>query len=223
MQSSELARPRMLNSISSSESTRADCPLTRRDQKCPVSGRMARSVRQLAGSSIFLEATERRIKGERMEDLELVLRFAALYSRRGEQRRADENLDEFLNDFVEQRSVRWTTNEWKDLRKASERALQFAPRVFGRIAFRKYSPEGATRRPINRGLFETETVALAMRTESDLEVLSGRSDQIIERFRREFEDNPEFYNSLIYATGRGQASNKRLEVIQRVFDEVLSA
>jgi len=180
-------------------------------------------VRQLASSLVFLEATEHRIKGERMEDLELVLRFAALYSLRAKSRQGDENLDDFLNDFVERRSSKWTAGEWKDVEEAFERALEFAPRVFGYIVFRKYSLPNASRRPINRGLFETETVALAKRCRSELELLSTHSDEVIEKFRRQFEGNRDFYNSLLYATGRGLASNKRLEIIETIFNEVIHA
>ena len=158
-----------------------------------------------------------------MEDLELVLRFAALYSLHGKQRQADENLDDFLNTFVENRCETWTSEDWKEVTTAFERALKFAPQVFGRIVFRKYSPAGASRRPINRGLFETETVAVAIRSEADLQILSSRSEQVIENFRAHFEKNEDFYNSLLYATGRGSASNKRLEIIDEILNEVISA
>jgi hypothetical protein len=186
-------------------------------------GEWREQVRAMAAGASFLQATEGRIKGERMEDLELVLRFAALYSMRGKQRQADENLDDFLNNFVEKRCTSWSSEEWKEVRSAFERALKFAPQVFGRIVFRKYSPPGATRRPINRGLFETETVAVARRSDEDLQKLSTRSEQVIERFRAHFATNEDFYNSLLYATGRGSASNKRLEVADKIFDEVLRA
>ena len=180
-------------------------------------------IRDLAQSSDFLRATEGRIKGERMEDLELVLRFVALHSLAGKQRETDENLDEFLNNFVEKRSIRWDEDKWVQVRQAFERSMRAAPQVFGYMVFRKYSAQGLARRPINRGLFETESVALARRSDSDLQVLSSRAGQVIEKFREEFEKDRDFYNSLLSATGRGSASNKRLEVIERIFDEVVNA
>src|ERR1700730_2102353 len=179
-------------------------------------------VRDLSRSSDFLHATEGRIKGERMEDLELVLRFVSLYSLGDGQRQADENLDEFLNNFVERRSVHWNADKWAHITRAFERAMRAAPQVFGYMVFRKYSAQGLARRPINRGLFETESVALARRSEADLQVLSSRPGQVIEKFREQFEKNRDFYNSLLYATGRGSSSNKRLEIIDKIFDEVIS-
>lgn len=186
-------------------------------------GEWREQIREMATGASFLQATEGRIKGERMEDLELVLRFAALFSLHGKLRQPDENLDEFLNNFVEKRCNTWTSKEWTEVKAAFDRALKFAPQVFGRIVFRKFSPPGASRRPINRGLFETETVAVATRSEADLRKLSSQAEQVIERFRTYFENDKDFYNSLLSATGRGLASNKRLEVMQRILDEAISA
>lgn len=181
-------------------------------------------IRSMAESGEFRSATEDKIKGERLEDHELVLRFAALYaSAPNEKRHPDENLDEFLNEFVEKRTASWNDTKWQELDAAFCRAMRVAPRVFGRIAFRKYSSPNEPRRPINRGLFETEAVALARCSESEIHALADRSDLVIERFRQRFESDNDFRNALLYATGKGWASNKRLEVMHTIFDEVLNA
>src|SRR5208282_2585643 len=114
-------------------------------------------VRQLAESKEFLVATQGKIKGERMQDIELVLRFVALYTFDGK-RPDEQNLDEFLNNAVEARSTKWSEENWKEIEAAFDRALGAASQVFGRFAFRKYFGPNEYRRPINRGLFETETV-----------------------------------------------------------------
>lgn len=181
-------------------------------------------VRALAESQRFLDATEHKIKGERMEDLELVLRFVAHYTLQpNENRPEDQNLDTFLNETIESRSVHWAEQQWKDIESAFFRALEYAPQIFGRITFRKYSAPNESRRPINRGLFETETVVLARRTPKDLEQLASKSEIVIEKFRRAFEKDVEFQNALLYATGRGRSSNKRIETIDGVLSEALLA
>jgi hypothetical protein len=101
--------------------------------------------------------------------------------------------------------------------------LQAAPHVFGRIAFRKYSAPDRHRRPINRGLFETESVVLARRSQNDLEALRGRSDLVIQKFAEHYETDEEFSNALLYATGRGRASNKRTETLDGILNEALRA
>jgi len=181
-------------------------------------------VRRLAESDLFLKATENKIKGERMQDIELVLRFVAHYTLQpNEKRPDDQNLDDFLNDTVEKRSGQWGEDRWKDIESAFASALQAAPRVFGRVAFRKYSSPEHYRLPINRGLFETESVALAWRSKDELEVLAKRSDLVIKKFAEHYAVDSEFSNALLYATGRGRASKKRIEVIGGILDEVLRA
>jgi hypothetical protein len=187
-------------------------------------GKWREHIRKMAGSKTFLSATQNRIKGERLEDHELVLRFAALYSLPNDIKRApDENLDTFLNNFVEKRSVSWSDKDWEAIESSFERAMLAAPNVFGRMAFRKYSAPTESRRPINRGLFESEAVALAHFTKAEIEILTKRSEKVIEKFGKKFETDRDFQYALLYATGRGSASHKRLDVITTIFNEVLNA
>jgi hypothetical protein len=187
-------------------------------------GKWRHYIRQMAVSPPFLSATEGKIKGERLEDHELVIRAIALYSLSdGQTRHPDENLDEFLNDFVEKRSASWNDEKWHEVERTFYRAIEAAPRIFGRIAFRKFSAPNEARRPINRGLFETETAALALRTEAEIKILAERSDQVIDLFAIKFSNDKDFANALLYATGKGWASNKRLDVINAIFREVLHA
>lgn len=181
-------------------------------------------IRRMVTGPNFLSATEGKIKGERLEDHELVLRFAALCSMpRGAKRQLDENLDIFLNRFVEKYAGDSSARTWFEIEKKFERAMENAPRVFRRMAFRKYNKQGTGRRPINRGLFEAEAVALAHRTDAEISVLADRSEQVVEKFGQKFSDDKTFANALQYATGKGLASNKRLDVMNAIFDEVLRA
>lgn len=200
-------------------------PLTSQEIRNAIyPGEWRNRVRRLAESQEFLDATERKIKGERMEDIELVLRFIAHYTLDPTTARPDEqNLDTFLNDTVANRSKKWTNAEWSTIESSFNRALLYAPRVFGDVAFRKYSPLGFHRKPINRGLFETECVALARRSVEELDELSNRSALVIDSFGNMFEEDEQFNGSLLYATGRGRASNIRLQKIDKILDEVLNA
>lgn len=202
---------------------RGGLPLTAQEIRNAIyPGEWKLHIRTLADSPVFKSATNWKIKGERMEDLELVLRFVALYSLpQNTTRSQDQNLDDFLNDFVEKRCQNWSQAQWEDVSKAFEKAMVFSSKVFNDIAFRKYSAPGEYRKPINRGLFETESVAIARCSESELNSLSKRSEQVIQKFGNAFESDKSFQEALLYATGRGSASNKRLETIQSIFTEVL--
>jgi hypothetical protein len=187
-------------------------------------GRWRDYVRKMATSEEFRLATEGRIKGDRLEDHELVLRFAALYAKSDFEQRPDkENLDDFLNNFVETVSSSWSDSQWKNLESAFYTALTDAKRIFGRIAFRKHSAEDEPRRPINRGLFETETVALARRSRDEIELLAQKSDSVVDLFGKTFNTDKDFSGALLYATGRGSSSNVRLKTIRRIFDTVIHA
>ncbi len=197
-------------------------PLTAQEIRNAVyPGAWRKRVRKLAESKEFRDATQNKIKGERMEDIELVLRFVAHYTFDGV-RPDDQNLDEFLNDTVESRSTPWSDEKWGEIEEAFYRALAAAPKVFGPFAFRKYYGPNESRRPINRGLFETETVLMARRTSNELSVLADRSEQVLDGLA-DLLQNVEFSSALLYATGRGSSSNKRLDLLGGVFAKVLNA
>ncbi len=200
-------------------------PLTAQEIRNAIfPGRWRTRLRAMAESKAFIDATGGKIKAERMQDIELVLRFVAHYTLPlVEERPDDQNLDQFLNDTVEKRSVLWSDEQWDRITEAFNRSLSYAPLVFGHIAFRKYTLLGRPRAPINRGLFETETVVLARRSKDELERLSSKTEIVIEKFRNEFQTNKEYSDALLYATGRGSASNTRISVLTRILDEVLNA
>ena len=198
-------------------------PLTAQEIRNAIyEGQWRIRVRQLAESKAFKTVTEYKIKLERMEDIELVLRFVALYTF-DSKRPDDQNLDDFLNDTVEKRSALWEDAKWANIEALFYKSLAAAPRVFGKYAFRKYFGPNQSRRPINRGLFETETVLLARTSDEDLKLLASRSGSLLEKLANLFNGDYDFVNATLYATGRGSSSNKRLEKLEQAFREVLNA
>ena len=203
---------------------RGGLPLTAQEIRNAVyRGDWTKHIHTMAESSTFKKATEGKIKGERMEDLELVLRFAAIFSQgKGTVRPPEQTLDDFLNNFVGELCASWPSSQWDKLVRAFDQAMVYAPKIFGKIAFRKFSAPGESRRPINRGLFETESVILARCDEEDLVKLSARSQLVVRKFGNCFETDKGFKEALLYATGKGWASNKRLDVMGNIVTEVLN-
>ncbi|MGR6136022.1 MULTISPECIES: DUF262 domain-containing protein [Stenotrophomonas] len=177
-------------------------------------------VKAMAESVDFQKATDGRIRGERMEDVELVLRFVAHAVNRGKDRPENQNLDDFLNDFVGSQSLSWGRGDWDFITMEFYRSLHFSRMIFGEHAFRKYYGDGR-RRPINRGLFESQTVVLTYFTEDNLKVLVARRNLVMEKLANQFEAGGEFSSSLLYATGRGSSSNTRLKILSSLLTEVL--
>lgn len=199
-------------------------PLTAQEIRNAIygEGQWRERVRRLAESTEFLTATEHKVKLERMEDIELVLRFVALYTF-DSKRPDDQNLDDFLNETVERRSIVWDDEKWTDIETSFYRALAASSEVFGKFAFRKYFGLNQSRRPINRGLFETETVLLARRSPAELKLLASLSDSLLEKVAELFNTNSDFINATLYATGRGSSSNKRVDLLDNALTEVLNA
>jgi hypothetical protein len=188
-------------------------------------GEWKKHIRTLAKSKEFLRATEGKIKGERLEDHELVLRFAALFSKAPNTTRiADENLDDFLNNFVQQTNEKnWNSQKWSKIGSAFSKSMEYAPKIFGRHAFRKYYSPLYYRNPINRGLFEAQSVAIALRTDAELEILSSHQEKVLELEAEQLNKGGNFTNALLYATGRGSSSNARLQTLNSIFDSVINA
>ena len=181
-------------------------------------------IKKMAESKSFLRATENKIHGERMEDVELVLRFAAHFAmRRNEARPEKQNLDDFLNDFVQKQGVEWSDRDWAGLEKAFDRAMGFSGKIFGRHAFRKYYGDDSYRRPINRGLFESQAVAMARYSEAQLTEIATKQKMVLNELANLQNSNDAFSSSLLYATGRGGSSNTRLLALDRMLRKVLDA
>ena len=107
-------------------------PLTAQEIRNAIygEGQWRERVRKLAEGTPFLTATDHKIKVERMEDIELVLRFVALYT--FDSKRPDnENLDDFLNDTVEKRSVVWDDEKWAEIGSSVYQELADCSLVFG--------------------------------------------------------------------------------------------
>ncbi|WP_448132897.1 DUF262 domain-containing protein [Stenotrophomonas rhizophila] len=185
-------------------------------------GDWRRRTKSLAESVDFQSATDGKIRGERMEDIELALRFVAHYANMSvNERPENQNLDDFLNEFVSTHGANWSDNQWNQVEANFNRAMRYSRKVFGIYAFRKYY--GETRRlPINRSLFESQAVVISMFSDSQLETLSARKAEVLAKLADEFISDGEFAASLLYATGRGASSNIRIRVLSNIFMKVLN-
>lgn len=182
-----------------------------------------RKLQQLAKSQAFLEVTEGKIKTQRQQDLELILRFLALWDLNIPFfRPASQTLDDFLNDKVEKSLRHWDEDKWSTASRALDRALLVASELFGRHVFRK-SIGYTDRTPINRGLFEAQLVVLASLSEDDLSRLMCSRELVNQKLKEGLRYGTLLSNSLLYATGSSDASDTRIRELTKIFQEVLNA
>lgn len=186
-------------------------------------GNWRNHIRELAQSEEFLAATEERVPKERQQDMEMVLRFVALWALGHPfQREANQVLDKFLNDSVEKRLSTWDEKKWTATKSAFTRGLAAATRIFDRHAFRK-SFGTQNRTPINKGLFEAQVVTLASLSDDQIDKLFRRRKQVSDRFGILISDSSKFSSALRSGTGHAESSNTRINELSKLFKEVLSA
>lgn len=180
-------------------------------------------IRDMAQSIEFRTATSNRIPIDRQQDMEMVLRFIAIWSL--EQpflRPANQVLDKFLNDTVENRLTHWSEEKWKQANRAFQRGLEASMRVFGKHAFRK-SYGSQARSPINKGLFEAELITLSELQEGDIEKLVERRVMVSKLFGDLMNSQGRFATSLRSGTGHAESSNTRIEELRKIFQKALNA
>lgn len=186
-------------------------------------GTWRKKLQQIATSEPFLKATEKKIKSQRQQDVELVLRFVALWQLGTNfQRPFNRTLDDFLNDTVEKELRHWGDEKWVAAERAFVRALNAAQAIFGKHVFRK-SVGYHTRTPINRGLFEAQLIALNALSDADILRLTELKNNVASTLRARLNYGSSLASALLYATGSAEASNTRLKELTMAFNEVLNA
>lgn len=186
-------------------------------------GSWRRKLQALAKSPAFLKITEGKIKTQRQQDIELTLRFVALWQMGPPfYRQISHTLDDFLNDAVENTIRQWDDKQWSAAMNAFDRALTAAHAIFGRHVFRK-SVGYVDRTPINRGLFEAQLTALTALSDSEISLLEKRKDKVMASLKQALRSGGPLANALLYATGSADASNTRIKEMSRIMNEVLCA
>ena len=186
-------------------------------------GQWRDKIRALAESKDFLKATEERIPKDRQQDMEMVLRFIALWSLGPPYSRPQgQALDKFLNDTVENRIIAWTEDNWTKASQAFSKGLIASKKVFGQHAFRK-SYGRYVRTPINKGLFEAELITLNELSDTEIATLESKKEVVYEKFGKIINAyGGRFATSLRSGTGHAESSNIRIEELRKVFRETLN-
>lgn len=175
-------------------------PLTRQELRHALTPGPGRAIlKELAEGAAFLSATGGRVRSDRMEDREMILRYAAFYLRGVESYERSTDFNGFLTDSM--RLIGEVSQARRSrLMNAFEASLATASMIFEEHAFRKSLPGDDRRAPINKALFETVTVALARMTKSERHSVIRRKDDVLLRFRTLLGD-PDFLASISQGTG----------------------
>jgi Protein of unknown function DUF262 len=159
----------------------------------------------------------------RMTNRELVLRFCAFRKYSEIEYRKFKSLDAFLVEFTKRldgrskTSAALTDKELKKLKNDFSKAMKNAFHVLGKGAFRRWPPEQQRRGPINRAVFEAQSIALC---DYPLEQLLEKKEAISSAFRFAFTDDL-YARSVTVGTGDPNAVSRRLSETRKKLAKAL--
>ena len=156
-------------------------PLSRQELRHALTPGPARTLlKEWAALNEFTQATAGSVRDDRMTKRELVLRFVAFRLMPPSDYRSPD-FDRFLSQAMRKMNE-LSSSEVQRLKEEFKTALQAAHDIFHEHAFRKRYKKGESRNPINKALFETMTVNLAMLSAHDRAVLIERREEVMEGF-----------------------------------------
>lgn len=156
---------------------------------------------------------------KRMVNREFALRFCAFYLNPIEDYSAAISLDAYLLEFSQRLDQPSMINDdkLKQLQAAFDQAMQNAAAMLGNLAFRRYQENSARRGPLNRAVFESQTIALA---KYPLEVLRPHQAAIKTGLLGLFAE-VEYDKAVGTSTGNYSKLKHRLERPKAVLREIL--
>ncbi|MGP4049286.1 DUF262 domain-containing protein [Streptomyces sp. 2A115] len=182
----------------------------------PVRGYLA----DLAEDPAFGDATGHSVSNERMADREMVLRFLAFrLSNPAEHTQRD--FDQFL--VTSMHHINRLSEAQRELLALEFRkAMRCASDIFGDHAFRKWRGGKGAKSPINKALFETVAVNLAILDDHTRETLVTSSDRVLEGFFGLMKDW-DFDRAISVATGDTKKVRKRFTAMAELFQGVVGS
>lgn len=177
---------------------------------------------KMATNEAYLIATRKKIKDERMDSQEMVLRFYAFWSiyKDNKLEYTYKNVASMLDDAIEKLN-KYSQNELDQIYNVFNRSMIKCEELFGRYAFSKLQFDEATKkvkRPmdlINKSLFSSFSVLLSDDKYANID-LRPYQERAIEILGKKLV-NPDYFNSITMGTG----DKKRIDTNFRFSMEVL--
>ncbi len=192
-------------------------PLTRQQMRnCLYMGSATRFLCQEAETPLFLQATGKSLRTDKMRDREMVNRFCAFHLL---------GIDEYKNDmddFLARCLRKMNTISVPELQKLSGRfrqGLQNNWTIFGSHAFRKHTPNVTRRSIFNAALWDVQTTGLSDIPEA---LAKDRAVHFKDQFFQLLKD-PEFEKSISLFTNNTNQVRIRFKAMRQLIGEVFGA
>ncbi|MBP5953422.1 DUF262 domain-containing protein [Pseudomonas sp. P42] len=181
-----------------------------------IPGNARITLRRLAESKSFRQATGDSIRDERMADKEMILRFIAFRLSSPNSYR-ERDFDRFLSNSMRNINI-LSSRALKKLEKEFYKAMETAHAIFDNDAFRKRYTLKDSRYPINKALFETFSVALSLLTEDQHINCINNAIHIKKGFIALMRDG-DFDSSISQGTGDASKIRRRFSSIKNLIME----
>lgn len=188
-------------------------------------GRSTVLLKELATSSVFLNATGKGISSKRMKDQYIILRSIAFYllkkkqdevlKQNGESIEYKSDMDDFLAKTMIFLNDKASGDLLDDCKQTFCRAMNNCYNVLGRDAFR-FDSESNNRRPINMPLFE---VLMYVFSNDNLTEDVDFTKQEVEKFKRTF-DHQQMFSGNVDSTIN---LNERYELAENLIKQISDA
>lgn len=199
------------------ERVNSGMPLTRQQMRnCLFMGPATLFLKAEAHSDLFKSATGGSLRVGTMRDREFVNRFCAFRIFPTVEYRGD--MDDFLARALEKMNE-MPSDELDQLAAALRRSLRNNSTVFGKHAFRKHSPEQASRTVINASLWDVFSTGLADYPE---QLVEERRSALRQGFFSLLRDT-EFDRAITYGTNQTNRVEVRFALAHQLIKEVLGA
>lgn len=181
-------------------------------------GVAANTIAELANLEEFKIVTCYIISPERMEDRDFVTRFVSFYLLGYNNYEPD--LDSFLTKGMGM-IKKLSQDELLNMEVAFVRAMNLARQLFGWDAFRKRTDPYARRRPINKALFEVESVVYAKMSESQIQQLLQHKDLFKIKFM-ELNKDERFRYAISSGTGQKDSVIRRYSEFIKIIEYTIN-
>ena len=197
-------------------------PLSAQEIRNALNGdRVRQFLIKLVKSEQFKLATNNSIKDKRMADRECVLRFLA-FTLRESSKYSENDFDGFLHQVMRDLNNPEVIDDEKlsTLEDDFNRAMDYARKLLGKWAFRKYWGEGYRLSPINKALFESWSVNFAYLSTEEFAILLNKNE-LLNAFSLRINRDSDFSNSISQSTGSPASVRKRFKAIREIIEAAM--
>lgn len=172
-------------------------------------------IAELVDLKEFKEATENKIRSERMLDREFVMRFVAFYLNSPASYQPD--LDSFLNVSMSQIND-LSEDKIEKLKSDFKKSMIASKNIFGNWAFRKADLFPDKRKPINKALFEVWSVNIALLSDNQRQELIKNKRKLMLCFADMMKNDDKFVRSVTSGTGGKSEVVERFSKIKELIN-----